>query len=275
MATEAFVGFTYWGKHSNDDLNILRVSNSNRYNDNLTPTLTDKTAEIPGGDGMYFFNTYHKQKQFTINIAFDSLTETQLRTLRQVFDGKDIHDLVFDELPDRVYHAKVTSNPNIKYIPFDVHDTPGTSSNTGAAVAQSSTTHVIYKGEGTIQFTCYDPYAYGTTAYHAGDTVCGEVETPFIITKKDNEGGSVIVAAGETWTVTWGGINHTITFPNAATGTTISWNSSTGMVKADNTPLKFIGNSMLMLPVGSTPVANCSDDDEDIVFTLTYYNRYY
>ena len=260
MATEAFVGFTYWGKHSHDDLNILRVSNSNRYNDNLTPTLTDKTAEIPGGDGMYFFNTYHKQKQFTINIAFDSLTETQLRTLRQVFDGKDIHDLIFDELPDRVYHAKVTSNPNIKYIPFDVHDTPGTSSNTGASVAQSAATHVVYKGEGTIQFTCYDPYAYGTTAYHAGTTVGGEVETPFIATKSS-------VAANETWTITLPDGAHSITFPNASINT-VTWNSSTGMVKAGNTPIKFIGNSMLMLPVGSTPTVTGG-------FTLTYYNRYY
>ena len=114
-----FVGFAYNGKHSIDDLHIYRVSSSNRYNDNIIPTLTDKTAEVPGSDGMYFFNTYHKQKQFTLNIAFDNLTEEGLRLLRQTFDGKDIHDLIFDEYPDRAYKAKVTGTPNIKYIPFD------------------------------------------------------------------------------------------------------------------------------------------------------------
>ena len=70
-----FVGFSYKGKHSLRDLNIYRTSDGNRYNNNLMPTITDKSMEIPGNDGMYFFGAYHKQKQFNINIAFDSLTE--------------------------------------------------------------------------------------------------------------------------------------------------------------------------------------------------------
>jgi hypothetical protein len=55
-----FLAFSFNGKHSWDDFGIYRVSDGNRYNENLSPTLTDKTAEVPGGDGMYYFGTYHK-----------------------------------------------------------------------------------------------------------------------------------------------------------------------------------------------------------------------
>ena len=70
-----FLGFTFNGKHSLYDLNVYRVSDGGRYNDNLSPELQDKTAEIPGGDGAYYFGTTHKSKKFSINIAFDGLTE--------------------------------------------------------------------------------------------------------------------------------------------------------------------------------------------------------
>jgi hypothetical protein len=55
-----FLAFSFNGRHSYDDFNIYRISDSSRYNENLTPTLTDKTAEVPGGDGMYYFGTLHK-----------------------------------------------------------------------------------------------------------------------------------------------------------------------------------------------------------------------
>jgi hypothetical protein len=70
-----FLAFSFNGKHSWDDFHIYRTSDGDRYNENLTPTLTDKTAEVPGGDGMYYFGTTHKQRDFNISFAFDSLTE--------------------------------------------------------------------------------------------------------------------------------------------------------------------------------------------------------
>lgn len=111
------------------------------------PTITDKSMEIPGNDGMYFFGAYHKQKQFNINIAFDSLTEKQLRTLRQVFNGKEVGELIFDELPFKAYSAKITGTPQIKAICFDDVDEKGNYSR-------------VYRGEGTLTFTCYLPYSY-------------------------------------------------------------------------------------------------------------------
>lgn len=127
-----YVGFTYNGKHSSD-LNILRVSSSNRYSENIAPTFADTTADNPGADGTFYFGTFHRLRPFNVSIAFDSLTEANLRAVRQWLDGKDVHDLVFDEAPNKIYSAKVTSTPTLKYIPF-LDESGGR----------------IYKGEGTI-----------------------------------------------------------------------------------------------------------------------------
>lgn len=77
-----FFGFTYNGKHSFDDFGIYRTSDGNRYNDNLVPQMTDKTADVPGGDGQFFFYTTHKTRQFSISIAFDKLSDKKYREMR-------------------------------------------------------------------------------------------------------------------------------------------------------------------------------------------------
>lgn len=136
-----FIGFTYGGKHSIDDFGIYRTSDGNRYNDNLIPPLTDKTADVPGGNGQYYFSSYYKSRQFSIPIAFDGLTEVQYQQVRKWLDGKEIKELIFDESPYKVYSAKVTGTPQLKTICFDEGG------------------ERIYKGEGTIQFTCYYPFA--------------------------------------------------------------------------------------------------------------------
>jgi phage-related protein len=56
--------------------------------------------------------------------------------------GKDVGDLWFEEEPYKVYSAKVTGQPSIKVIPFD------------------GTSEREYRGEGSIQFTAYWPYAH-------------------------------------------------------------------------------------------------------------------
>ena len=82
-----FCGFQFNGVHSSE-LGILRVSNSSRYDENLVPQFSDKTAQIPGGDGMLYWDSFYTQKPFSINIAFGDLTELEYRRLRQVFNGK-------------------------------------------------------------------------------------------------------------------------------------------------------------------------------------------
>ena len=136
-----FIGFTYNGKHSIQDLKIYRASNSNRYDDNITAALTDKVVDVPGSDGQYYFGTTFKNRTFTINYAFDELEEKDLRTIKEVFCGDGIHDLIFDERPYMAWSAKVTGTASMKHLCFDEGGMRK------------------YKGEGSITFTCYDPYA--------------------------------------------------------------------------------------------------------------------
>ena len=138
-----FMAFTFDGNHSILDLNIIRTSEGNRYNTNLSPQLKDNLSEVSGGDGQYYFGTNHQSQQFSISFAFDTLTDAQLRKLKQVFSGDKISDLIFDEEPYKVYSAKVTNMPALKYLPFD-----------------GPNGERIYKGEGTVQFTAYWPYAH-------------------------------------------------------------------------------------------------------------------
>ena len=137
-----FLAFSFNGLHSWDDFGIIRTSDGNRYNDNLMPTMQDKTAEVPGGDGMYYFGTTHKQKDFSISFAFDNMSETTYRRMKQWLNGKEIGDLWFSEAPYKVYTAKPTGTPNIKSLCFEIDG------------------QRVYKGEGSIQFVAYWPYAH-------------------------------------------------------------------------------------------------------------------
>lgn len=74
-----FIGFTYNGFHSINSLGIYRVSNSNRYEEPLIPTIKDITSSVPGQIGQYYLGTKIETKTFTINFAFDNLTETKFR----------------------------------------------------------------------------------------------------------------------------------------------------------------------------------------------------
>lgn len=135
-----FIGFTFNGLHSSQ-LGIVRVSNGSRFDENLLPTIQDKTVQVPGGDGTYFFGSYYTQKPFNVQFAFDNLTEEKFSELKKWIGDKQIHDLIFDELPYKIYSAKITGSATIKHIPFDENEKR------------------IYKGEGSIQFTAYYPFA--------------------------------------------------------------------------------------------------------------------
>ena len=134
-----FIGFSF-NEHRSESLGIVRVSDGSRYNEDLVPTAQDKTVQVPGGDGFYYFGSDYTQKPFTIPIAFDGLTEKQFRELQQVFGTKELGKLVFDERPYKYYMVK-SSKPQLKYICFGKDG------------------ERIYKGEGTLSFTAYYPFA--------------------------------------------------------------------------------------------------------------------
>ena len=137
-----YIAFSFMGKHSFEDFGIIRTSDGSRYNQGLNPNLNDKTTEVPNGDGMYYFGTQHKQKEFPINFAFDGLTEQKLSELKAWLNGKEMGDLWFSETPYKVYTAKPTGQATIKAIPFEKNG------------------QRIYKGEGSVSFTAYWPYGH-------------------------------------------------------------------------------------------------------------------
>lgn len=181
-----FVAFSFNGKHSYEDFGIVRVSEGSRYNENLSPTLADKTAEVPGGDGTYYFNTQHKQKVFNISFAFDGMSEAKLREMKQWLNGKDMADLWFAEAPYKVYTAKVTGTPQMKYVCFDQYN------------EETGKTERVYKGEGSVTFTAYWPYA------HTPDFVTTTWDYVFVNGEDSPEDWSVacgvpIIGANEQW----------------------------------------------------------------------------
>lgn len=150
-----FIGFSFNGVHSSE-LGIVRVSDGSRYNENLLPTLQDKTVQVPGGDGQYYFGSNYGAKQFSISFAFDNMTKENLRELKKTFGTKDLGRLIFDEASDRYYMAKVSGTPTLKFICFE--ETVG-----GQKVD-------IYKGEGTVQFSCYYPFAKSKNTHSLAPT---------------------------------------------------------------------------------------------------------
>jgi hypothetical protein len=59
------------------DFNLIRVTNGDRYSEQLVPTFEDKTATVKGKKGSYYFGTVYKEIPFTINVAFENLSEEQ------------------------------------------------------------------------------------------------------------------------------------------------------------------------------------------------------
>ena len=171
-----FVDFSFNGK-SNRELGLLRVSDGSRYNEQLLPQLKDNTVDPEGVDGVLFFNTFYKTKQITLNVAYDSVTETQIRQIRKTFNGRQPASLIFHERPYKIYLAKVTGTPEFKFIPFDerVISTGNTyilpttdpiraaipgddGERTETVIAETPIR--IYKGEGTFTLSAFDPFGH-------------------------------------------------------------------------------------------------------------------
>ena len=169
-----FTGFIFNGEHSSD-LGITRVSSGDRYEENLHPDIEDRTAEVSGLDGSYFFGSNYKARNINIEIAFDHLTESGLRKLKKVFDPRYKGELIFEEHPYKKYLAKLESPMELSYICFDEREriegeerdgirrdrSEGTDKIWEQVTPWEYTTNVerIYKGEGKINFICYFPFA--------------------------------------------------------------------------------------------------------------------
>ena len=151
-----FLGFTYNGRHSSE-LGIVRINTGNRAEMPLSPSFKDSTAEVPGGKGLYYFNTQIQQRQFTINFAYDDLTEEDVRELREWLNPLEQGELIFDEEPYKAYTVKPNPQPKLSYLVFDKQITTETFKLYEPSTVKSSGR--VYKGEGAIGLTAYYPYA--------------------------------------------------------------------------------------------------------------------
>ena len=161
-----FLGFRLGNIHSSE-LNITRVSNGDRYTETLTPQFNDMTAQVPGADGTYYWNTFYSQKPFTIDFAFDDLRDEDIRRLKQIFSFKGVKELVFDETAFKKYYVKCSAPPTLKYISFPFDEVK------------------VYKGEGSVNLVAYYPYGISTREYIYNSRKSqeleniGDLEAPF------------------------------------------------------------------------------------------------
>ena len=73
-------GFKFGDYHSSQ-FGLIRVSNGSRYNEYLLPTLKNTTTDVPGMEGTLYFGTQKTTRSFQVDMAFDSLTEEDIRKL--------------------------------------------------------------------------------------------------------------------------------------------------------------------------------------------------
>ena len=255
-----FLGFTYNNLHSST-LGIVRTSDGSRFNENLLPTLQDKTVQVPGGDGTYYFGSYYTQRQFSVSFAFDGLTDEQIATIKRHFGDKGIHDLIFDETPYKVWSAKVTGTATIKHVAFAEGDIGR-----------------LYKGEGSIQFTCYYPFARCrfTSKQEYIDAGCENTDEWWKASRIEEGGNFGDVPVPFTLYIPKTGATKSLTIGTAV----ICWedlpqngtlNTKTGLVLADDgkTILNryFTGDLTTKLPVGEKMV---TVNGQSIQFSCLY-----
>lgn len=142
-----FTGFHFNGVHSSQ-FGIYRVSDGSRYQEGLIPTSEDYVTDIPGGDGQYYFGNSYKTKPWNLNLAFDNVTEKNLRDMKRWLASSAPGDIIFDESPYKRYVGKVSGEPSLNYICFDKYS------------KEENKNIRIYKGEGSVSFICYYPYAF-------------------------------------------------------------------------------------------------------------------
>lgn len=170
-----FYGFSFNGIHSSS-LNILRVSDGDRYQETLHPEFEDRRTQLPGMDEEYYYGSDYQAKPIPISIAFDSVTELQFRKINYLFSTKKLCPLIFDERPYKMYMAKINSPVELEYICFDEREKYASEeSQDGIRIISREDGEIqreqiypyiytenkqrIYKGEGTIEFICPYPFA--------------------------------------------------------------------------------------------------------------------
>ena len=139
-----YIGFTFGGVHSSE-LGLMRVSDGSRYNQDLLPPLQDKTAQVNGRDGAVYFGSQYNTRPIKVPVAFDNMTEDSFKQLKKLLQDKKPKYLWFDETPYKQWLVKAANAQSFKWVCFDE--------------SHNGKEKRIYKGEGTLEFSCFSPYA--------------------------------------------------------------------------------------------------------------------
>lgn len=254
-----FLGFTFNDIHSSE-FGIVRTSSSDRYTENITPTMKEISVDIPNNDGQYYYGTNFTKTDLKISFAFDSMTEEMYQKFLVWVNDKGIHKLKFDEFGEWYYMAKITSNATLKFVCFDERGVR------------------IYKGEGQLTFTSYHPYMIqkkevtisGTTnlALSVEENVISE---PYVL--------NIIPASEWSGTLTFvfsDGKEARIIAPLLEqTSNALTWNQSTGMLMDNNEMIynHWIDSYFPPLSAGEIKIRLPSNTD-NFTFTFIYYIYY-
>lgn len=215
-----FIGFQFGEYHFPDKdagFMLYRVSDGSRYTDPSVAQFNDTKTTIPGGDGTYYWDSFYTQRAFTVLCAFDSLTEAQIRKIRQIFNGKAENWLIFDETPFKKYRVKMQSPPQLKYLAF----------NEGEGKER------VYKGELTLNFVSYTPYGIDTFKY-----ISSAVDTSV-----DTSAASAASISKYYWYE-----NGALKFSSNATGDANEWLPSLELLDSDPNRAEFVAEYKVYNP---------------------------
>lgn len=160
-----YAGFTFAGIHSSQ-FGLYSVSSGDRYSRYLSPTIKNLTAENTGGNGTYFFGSQYTQQTFSFSMAFDSVTESELREIKQWLSS-GVNYLILDETPYIEYYVKVSAATQINFLVFDDYalDDSSTIDDLYGPSTPSEFIQRLYKGEMSISFIAYEPFGYSVNKW--------------------------------------------------------------------------------------------------------------
>lgn len=180
-ASSDFIGFSFNGI-THTDMGISRVSEGSRYSEQMLPNFQDKSAQMPGSDYTLYWESFYSTKTWTLQIAFDNMTDYQMSLLRTTLNTKQMGNLTFNE---KVYYMPTsdqTYSNSKQYYTLNNHNYyyfNGNSFAQGTTYYEAYPIHWlakvqsppqlkyicfdedgtrVYKGEGTITFISYYPF---------------------------------------------------------------------------------------------------------------------
>lgn len=139
------LGFTFGDIHSST-LGITRTQEG-LYNKSISPPHKDVILQMPKSDYTHYYGTTLDKRVISVNFVFEKLSDLQITRIKQVWNDKKVHNLIFDEEPYKVYSAKLTGVVTAKYVCFERNGSR------------------YYNGNGSLSFECYFPYAKSRFSY--------------------------------------------------------------------------------------------------------------